>query len=95
MSRLLGVSRNAYYRYCQRQRERLPNAEHEAMIEAVKEVAQSSDKSYGSRRMKHALNALGYRISLNNDVNANTALSFDITPRYSQQQLCAKFGLWL
>ena len=52
MSRLLGVSRNAYYRYCQRQREQLPNAEHEAMIEAVKEVAQSSDKSYGSRRMK-------------------------------------------
>jgi len=62
MSRLLGVSRNAYYRYCQRQRERLPNAEHEAMIEAVKKVAQSSDKSYGSRRMKHALNALGYPV---------------------------------
>ena len=40
MSRLLGVSRNAYYRYCQRQRERLPNAEHEAMIEAVKEVGE-------------------------------------------------------
>jgi hypothetical protein len=60
MSRLLCVSRNTYYRCCQRQRERLPNAEHEAMIEAVKEVAQSSDKSYGSRRIKHALNALGY-----------------------------------
>ena len=62
MSRLLGVSRNAYYRYCQRQRKRLPDAEHEAMIEAVKEVAQSSDKSYGSRRIKHALNALGYPV---------------------------------
>jgi transposase InsO family protein len=32
------------------------------MIEAVKEVAQSSDKNYGSRRMKHALNALGYPV---------------------------------
>ena len=32
------------------------------MIEAVKKVAQSSDKSYGSRRMKHALNALGYPV---------------------------------
>jgi len=32
------------------------------MIEAVKEVAQSSDMSYGSRRMKHALNALGYPV---------------------------------
>jgi len=62
MSRLLGVSRNAYYRYCQRQRYRSPDAEHKAMIEAVKEVAQGSDKSYGSRRMKHALNALGYPV---------------------------------
>jgi putative transposase len=60
MSRLLDVSRNAYYWYCQRQRERLPNAEHKAMIETVKEVAQSSDKSYSYRRMKHAMNALGY-----------------------------------
>ena len=32
------------------------------MIEAVKEVAQSTDKSNGSRRMKHALNALGYQV---------------------------------
>jgi putative transposase len=64
MSRLLGVSRNAYYRYCQRrrERERLPNAEYEAMVEAVKEVTQSSDKSYGSRRMKHVLNALIYPV---------------------------------
>ena len=32
------------------------------MIGAVKEVAQSSDKTYESRRMKHALNALGYPV---------------------------------
>jgi len=62
MSRLLGASRNAYYRYCQRQRRRPSDAEHEAMIEAVKELAQSSDKSNGSRRMNHALNALGYPV---------------------------------
>ncbi|WP_144012692.1 IS3 family transposase [Marinobacter sp. BSs20148] len=62
MSRLLGASRNAYYRYCQRQRRRPSDAEHEAMIEAVKELAQSSDKSIGPRRMNHALNALGYPV---------------------------------
>lgn len=62
MSRLLGVSRNAYYQYCQRQRDRLPDFEHEAIIVGVKEVAEGSKYSYGSRRMKHALNALGYPV---------------------------------
>lgn len=62
MSRLLGVSRNAYYQYCQRQRNRPLGSEHEAMTAAVKEVAESSQYSYGSRRMKHALNALGHPI---------------------------------
>jgi len=55
MSRLLGVSRNAYYQYCQGQRNRLPDFEHEAIISDVKDVAESSKYSYGSRRMKHAL----------------------------------------
>lgn len=62
MSRLLGVSRNAYYRYCQRQRDRLPDPDHEAMIAEVKDIAKSSNDSYGSRRMKRALNALGYPV---------------------------------
>lgn len=64
MSRLLGVSRNAYYRYRYRQRQRNKplDSEHEAMTAAVKEVAESSQYSYGSRRMKHALNALGHPI---------------------------------
>ena len=62
MSRLLGVSRNAYYRHCQRQRVRQPDPEHESMIAAVKEIAKGSGDSYGSRRMKRALNALGYPV---------------------------------
>jgi transposase InsO family protein len=62
MSRLLGVSRNSYYRHCQRQRDRLPDPEHEAIIAAVKEIAKGSGDSYGSRRMKRALNALGHPI---------------------------------
>jgi len=36
--------------------------EHEAMIAAEKEIAKGSCDSYGSRRMKRALNALGHPI---------------------------------
>jgi putative transposase len=32
------------------------------MIAAVKDIAESSKYSYGSRRMKHGLNALGYPV---------------------------------
>lgn len=62
MCRLLGVSRNAYYRYCRRQRDAQPDPEHQAMIAAVKEIAEASQYSYGSRRMKRALNALSYPV---------------------------------
>lgn len=60
MCRLLGVSRNAYYRYCQRHRP--PDPEHQAMLTAVKDIAAASGYSYGSRRMRRALNALGYPV---------------------------------
>ena len=62
MCRLLGVSRNAYYRYCLYQQGQLPDPEHEEMLAAVKEIAESSRYSYGSRRMRRALNALGYPV---------------------------------
>jgi len=35
------------------------------MLEAVKEIAVASDNTYGSRRMKAALNILAYPISRN------------------------------
>ena len=60
MCRLLGVSRNAYYRYCQQHRQ--PDPEHRAILAAAKEIAEASGYSYGSRRMKRALNALGYPV---------------------------------
>jgi transposase InsO family protein len=61
MCRLLGVSRNAYYRYCQRQGDQ-SDPERQEMLAAVEEIAEASDYSYGSRRMKRALNALGYPV---------------------------------
>lgn len=62
MCRLLGVSRNAYYRYCKRQRTEQPDPEHQDMLDAVKEVSEASGHSYGTRRMKRALRALGYPV---------------------------------
>ena len=62
MCRLLGVSRNAYYQYCQRQGDDQSDPERQEMLAAVKEIADASNYSYGSRRMKRALNALGYPV---------------------------------
>lgn len=62
MCRLLGVSRNAYYRYCVYQRNRKPNPEHDKMLTIVKNAADLSDYSYGSRRMQVELNNSGYPV---------------------------------
>lgn len=62
MCRLLGVSRNAYYCFCHRHRSNTPDPERLEMLEAVKGIAKASDNSYGSRRMKCALNALGFPV---------------------------------
>jgi len=62
MCRLLGVCRNGYYRYRKHHDDRQPDPDHLEMLAAVKEIDESSDHSYGSRRMKRALNAMGYPI---------------------------------
>jgi transposase InsO family protein len=62
MCRLLGVSRNAYYRHRKYHSNRRPDPDHLEMLAAVREIAESSDHSYGSRRMKRALNAMGYPV---------------------------------
>ena len=58
---MLGVSRSGFYDYLRRQ-ERKPDPEREEMLEWVKEIAEASDHTYGSRRMAKALRALGYRV---------------------------------
>ena len=62
--RVLGVSRNGYYQY-RKTLGRPTDSEHQEMLEWVKDIAESSKYSYGSRRMKKALNVLGYPVSRN------------------------------
>lgn len=63
MCRVLGVMRNGYYRYCKYKLDKPEDPQHKAMLDCVKEIAAASDYSYGSRRMKKALNVLGYPVS--------------------------------
>jgi len=62
---VLGVSRSGYYKYQWNRANRPDDSEHQDMLEWVKDIAESSRYSYGSRRMKKALNALGYPVSRN------------------------------
>jgi len=63
MCRLLGVTRSGYYGYLTRNAGKPDDARHQELLEAVREIAKASDDTYGSRRMKRALNALSYPVS--------------------------------
>ena len=58
------MSRNGYYSF-KSSAAREVDPEHLEMLEWVKDIDQSSKHSYGSRRMKRAMNALGFPISRN------------------------------
>lgn len=57
MCRVLGVRRQGYYRYCSKQLQP-KDPTHQAQLAWVKELAQASGDSYGSRRMSVALSLL-------------------------------------
>jgi transposase InsO family protein len=57
----MGVSRSGFYDVVRRSG-RGPDPEHEEKIGWVKDLAEASDHTYGSRRMARALRALGYRV---------------------------------
>ncbi len=63
MCQILGVQRNGFYRYHKQQTLKPDNPEHHELLQLVKQIAKESHYSYGSRRMKRALNALGYPLS--------------------------------
>jgi len=64
MCRLLGVTRSGYYGYLKRNAGKPNDAScHQELQQAVRDIAKASDYTYGSRRMKKALNALSYPVS--------------------------------
>lgn len=62
MCRLLGVIRSGYYGYQRRGGGRI-DYYHKELLEAVRKIAKATEDSYGSRRMKKALNILSYPVS--------------------------------
>ena len=62
MCLLLGVLRSGYYRYRRNQQDNPKGLVHQKLIDVIKKIAEKSIYTYGSRRMKKALNALGYAI---------------------------------
>ena len=62
MCQVLGVSRNGYYSF-QSSKTRDVDPVHLEMLEWIQDIGESSKFSYGSRRMKRALNVLGYPVS--------------------------------
>ena len=62
---VLGVNRSCYYHYRHHTEGKPADLEHQGMLEWVKKIAAESDDTYGSRRMKRAMNGLGYPISRN------------------------------
>jgi len=62
---VLGVKRSGYYHYQSSQASKPDDSKHQEMLDWVKDIAESSGYSYGSRRMKRALNALSFPVSRN------------------------------
>ena len=61
MCRPLGVTRGGYYRHLKK----AVDYDRLELVEAVKDIAKASGHTYGSRRMKAALNAMGYPVGRN------------------------------
>lgn len=62
MCRLFRVSRGAYYDYARYQTNYSDDSHHTKLIDTIRNIAESSHYTYGSRRMKKELNANGYKV---------------------------------
>ena len=65
MCQLLGITRSGYYDYQRRNKGKVDDPYHRELLEAVRDIAKATAHSYGSRRIKKALNALSYPVSRN------------------------------
>lgn len=64
MCRLMGINRYSYYSYQRRHRNPSIDPERQEMLEWIKKIAEASQHTYGGRRMRKALNGLGYPVGL-------------------------------
>ncbi len=62
---VLGVNRCNYYHHLKYGVKKSEDPIHQEMLAWVKRIAHDSDDTYGSRRMKKALNALSFPVSRN------------------------------
>lgn len=62
MCQVLGVSRSNYYSFIRRGLSHQPEPKKQELLEWVVAIAEASDFTYGVRRMKKALNLLGYPV---------------------------------
>lgn len=63
MCKVLGVSCNGYYAYCMRIADGEYEAERQELLHLIKKLDESTENTYGRRRMKEALFALGFNLS--------------------------------
>jgi len=61
LCRVMGVSRSGFYDYEKRVAQD-PDPDHLDLVEMVRKISDSSDHTYGARRMSRALKALGYEV---------------------------------
>jgi putative transposase len=64
MCRLMGINRYSYYSYQWRQKNKPKAPEHQEMLTWIKKMSASNHYTYGSRRMRKSLNALGYPVGI-------------------------------
>lgn len=62
MCRVLNVKSSNYYSFIQRLNSKPEDPEHVEILDWIKDIDQSSDHTYGSRRMSKALKILGYPV---------------------------------
>ncbi len=94
MCRVLGVSRSGYYRFDRQDKDLAAKRYREQMLACIRWIAESSGDSYGSRRMKVAMNHLGYPISRNQarklmreaDVQVRHRKKFKVTTNSNHKQ---------
>ncbi|WP_202941396.1 IS3 family transposase [Alteromonas macleodii] len=94
MCQVLGVSRHNYYSAVRRNEQLEPDPQHDELIEWVQKIADASDYTYGVRRMKRALNSLGYPVGKQRtralmkeaDVSVRRRRKYKVTTNSNHQQ---------